>query len=397
MAILDRVFARLSRVTSTGRFVPQIDGLRFVAIAVVILFHTARVLEEFVPTRVAQWPEDPLWILYKQGFCGVQLFFGISGFILALPFAEQHIAGQRPVSLARYFLRRVTRLEPPYFINLFSFFILRTVLIGESAQQLLPHLLASIFYVHNIAYDTSSTMVNPVAWSLEIEVQFYIMAPLISRLFTIRNTSRRRAAIVALALAFGALRAALVRPESEHGWNLITELPFFLVGFLLADLYLVDWHKQPKQTFLWDVFSGLAWAALFPWIAGTYLDGLVTPILIFIAYVGAFRGVLGSRVFSNPWLVTIGGMCYTIYLYHYAILMTLGPRTVHLWAGPGRWADALFQTALLFPPVILVSAGLFAAFEKPFMQRDWPSVWRTTIRGWLRRPSVEASPGGGEG
>jgi peptidoglycan/LPS O-acetylase OafA/YrhL len=102
---------RLRRVTRDGRWIPEVDGLRFIAIFSVILFH---MLNEMIgrigPVEPGyRWLEQPL----SNGFRGVTLFFVISGMILALPFARQYLES-RPVSLRKYYLRRVTRLEPPY-------------------------------------------------------------------------------------------------------------------------------------------------------------------------------------------------------------------------------------------------------------------------------------------
>src|SRR5262245_10743057 len=68
--------------------------------------------------------ENVFDLFIAQGRYGVQLFFIISGFILALPFAAERLAGARPVRLKAFYLRRLTRLEPPYFLVLTIFFLL---------------------------------------------------------------------------------------------------------------------------------------------------------------------------------------------------------------------------------------------------------------------------------
>src|SRR5437667_40038 len=111
-----RLLVRLSRETSSGRFIPEMDGLRFVAIAMVVLFHlngylTAKAVSpQYAFTARSDWITQVALV----GFRGVELFFVISGFILGLPFAAHHIAGAPRVSLSKYYLRRLTRLEPPY-------------------------------------------------------------------------------------------------------------------------------------------------------------------------------------------------------------------------------------------------------------------------------------------
>ena len=71
---------RLRRITSSGDYIPEIDGLRFVAILSVVLYH----LYGFLPNSGAGLPLQPA---VSHGYRGVNLFYVISGFVLALPFA----------------------------------------------------------------------------------------------------------------------------------------------------------------------------------------------------------------------------------------------------------------------------------------------------------------------
>src|SRR5690349_18716626 len=91
----DALAERLSRVTSSGELIPEIDGFRFLAISSVIAFHLmVNYMSWSGRSTVMQSPEQWLvvgersWILLPAfcGFFGVQLFFVISGFVLALPF-----------------------------------------------------------------------------------------------------------------------------------------------------------------------------------------------------------------------------------------------------------------------------------------------------------------------
>src|SRR4051812_49366863 len=102
---------RLSRRTTSGRIIREIDGLRFVAITFVVLFH----LGGLVKAHAAGGTSSLLRVVNTGGY-GVQLFFVVSGFVLSLPFAAHRLRNGRVVSLRAYFLRRLTRLEPPYIV-----------------------------------------------------------------------------------------------------------------------------------------------------------------------------------------------------------------------------------------------------------------------------------------
>src|ERR1035438_8690650 len=148
----------LRRITSGGRFIPQIDGLRFIAIMSVILIHIHASLAQSggVPPSVEQVPyTETMHMLSKRG---VYLFFVISGFILGTPFAQMYINRSGIVNLKAYFMRRLTRLEPPYVLCMIIctfVLVVRGTLIFREA---LPHLLAGIGYAHALIYDGNGSM-----------------------------------------------------------------------------------------------------------------------------------------------------------------------------------------------------------------------------------------------
>lgn len=252
---------RFQRRTAGGRLVPAIDGLRFYAIAGVVLYHISYNLLQtghvFSSSVLGAWVAR----LASCGWFGVQLFFVISGYILGMPFAVAKLPGNSPVSLKAYYLRRLTRLEPPFLLSLALLFLLRA---GVQHQPgLWPHLLATALYSHNIVYENSSP-VSAVTWSLEVEVQFYILAPLLGLIYRIGPLWQRRAAwMIALCLAhLLALwsSTAVVYPQIGNF------LPYFLVGMLLADVSCFDWRqgREVPVSPLWDIVAIGAVIALLP-------------------------------------------------------------------------------------------------------------------------------------
>lgn len=95
--------------------------------------------------------------------------------------------------------------------------------------------------------------------------------------------------------------------------------------------------------------------------------------------VAAFRGKITARFLGNRWIATIGGMCYTIYLYHWFMISGLYRGTIVLQTKI-LWLDLLIQFAVMAPIIIVVCTGLFVLFERPFMQRDWPAKLLEKIR-----------------
>lgn len=367
--------AKASRDTTSGQFIPEIDGLRFIAIFSVILFH----LTGTIVGKTGRTTEhDPLASLFSHGHFGVQLFFVISGAVIALPFAKGYLTGEKLPNLKNYFLRRLTRLEPPYIVHLLIRFALIILIAGNSAEQArnqLPHLLASLAYLHNIIYGVSSTISN-VAWSLEVELQFYILAPFITSLFMIKSKKQRRIFLVLL-IALFSLISFLIDGSPRFHLSILCYAHFFLTGFLLIDVYITEWNQAPVRSLGWDIVSVLSWSA----VVALFYQGEVGRVLfvvpLFIAYCSAFKGVWSNRFLCYPLIYIIGGMCYTIYLYHFTVFFFFAPilnmfgyEFAFLYNSP-LWFAIIKAGLIVVPIVLLISAIFFVFIEKPCMARDW--------------------------
>lgn len=352
--------ARLARPQPAQEFLPQIDGLRFVAILSVVLYH----LQGFAAERFPVAESSMTWLqrLMAQGHYGVPLFFALSGYILGRPFL-----GERPVGLKNYYLRRLTRLEPPYVACLLIIFALKLSGTDATFSSLFPSLLASLVYMHGLIYGTASE-VNGVAWSLEVEWQFYVLAPLLFALVA-RSRSWLRHAGLWLAMALGGAAYAFDYHDTPRlGISLLHYLGFFAAGAWVA---VLDSANQARVRALrYDAIGLLAWAA----IAGCLLHGGGTqgllPALTAIVLWSGLNGTYSAR-FLGWWPVyCVGAMCYSIYLYHFFVISFLGKVLV---ACVGTTITA-GQQLLLLPfavaTVMLVCAIPYLLVERPFM------VWR---------------------
>jgi peptidoglycan/LPS O-acetylase OafA/YrhL len=110
---------------------------------------------------------------------------------------------------------------------------------------------------------------------------------------------------------------------------------------------------------------------------------LVRPFVIVVAYAAMFRGRAANFLVTRPFFTVIGGMCYTIYLYHPFLKSALKHVFFRLHVTNALWVNSVLQIILLGGTIVPVSSVLFALFEKPFMYRDWPrKFWN---RLWTRR------------
>jgi peptidoglycan/LPS O-acetylase OafA/YrhL len=371
----ERLLLPFRRITSSGDYIREIDGLRFVAIVSVYLYHLFGDVLKHSPAQAKATVAGSFFFMLALNLrVGVELFFVISGFVLAMPFAAAYLAGGRPVRLGRYFLRRVTRLEPPYVLSMLLFFTLKVFAGRGSFHQLLPHLGASLAYLHNEIYKEPS-VISIVAWSLEVEVQFYILAPLLARVFQICSAALRRLVLTIACLGFSAVDC-LWGQKAFVRLSLLGSVQYFLVGFLLADLFVSRGRTRAGQ-WSWDLVSLAGWPALaILLVSQSVWKNMLIPWFVLVLYLSAFHGLWINRLFTNVWLTTIGGMCYSIYLLHNYAISALGAYTENLFLSSSIALRTLMQFVMMTPLILAVSALYYILIEKSCMRPDWPrQLW----------------------
>ncbi len=392
---LDKLYNLLKRKTVSTNFIPAIDGLRFLAIWVVVIDHMQGFVRTKLPFDIITPGSTTYWPIYQfidaNGQKGVLLFFMISGFILGLPFAKHFWQGEKKVILKNYYLRRLTRLEPPYAFNMLACFFLIlfykghefTSMFSKSFSGLLPSIASSLTYTHNIFFPHNLS-VNPVAWSLEIEVQFYLLVPLLVLIFKLPKLYRRML-LVFLIFFFTFMQSRYNLPV----WTIYMFIQYFLAGFLLVDVYLSGF-KLKINSFL-ALLLGMA--ILFPFF---YLDTFGLPYFDFYFIVVAFSFAVlvltndfWNKVFSWKFLTAIGGMCYTIYLWHNLVISAVGNISVRYNFSHGYLANLFLQMVILLPAVVLASTVLYLLIEKPCMDRLWPiKLWHFVKRIFKGKAAV---------
>jgi peptidoglycan/LPS O-acetylase OafA/YrhL len=380
MAIWDKIYSAFKRKTNTTSFIPQIDGLRFLAIMMVLLYHLNIFITVKVPFSFTRPTADYWWMfnLLDSDRKGVFLFFVISGFILALPFARAARGEGKPVELKHYYLRRLTRLEPPYILVMVACFFGILLLPGHEFAAgfphtffgLLPRLGASLIYMHNIIFPQYLSL-NPVAWSLEIEVQFYLLVPLLVKVFKLPQVPRR-ILLIAAPVVFIFLQH-LLHPTVD---TLFSYIQYFLAGFLLADLYLSQVKiKLPAAVSLGIGLLCLLFIGYADLRPHNYLE-YIFPVVILGFYLLVLTDPVWKKVFSLRFITAIGGMCYSIYLLHYNIIPLVGNYTIFHNFSHSYPLVYLWQTLILLPTVLVVSSVFYLLIERPCMDKDWPvKLW----------------------
>ena len=227
-------------------YIAPIEGLRGVAVLMVVLFHYVVLREgNFDDPYVGAINQvEALNRAVHHGYLGVDLFFVISGFLLALPWFLEARAG-RPAPPARaFYVRRVRRIVPAYYVQLAALFaIVLPLLHGWTywRSDLYVYALngvAHALFVHNLFPLTSASMgVNGALWTLAVEAQFYLLLPLVAPLFVRRP----------VAMLFASLALALAWRFSVSSDFLRAQLPAYLGHFALGIVLGRAWLDRPAR------------------------------------------------------------------------------------------------------------------------------------------------------
>ncbi len=312
----------------------DIEGLRAIAVVIVVLFHA----------RIGP---------FEGGFIGVDVFFVVSGFLItSLLLREAEAEGK--VSLAAFWARRARRLLPASLVVIVATLIAARILLNPLDQRdITDDAFAATFFAVNFVfgflrtgYFASQQSPSPLLhyWSLAVEEQYYLVWPVVvallvhrgRRVFSDPAAMRRRVGIV-LALVWVPSFIACVNYSNDtewafymlptRAWELATGA---LVAVFLPRLRRIS--KQMRAIFGWAALIGLAVATLqiknVMTIGGkvmSYPSAIALwPVLTtaaLLAFGDVRRNVGPSRLLALPPLQWIGGRSYAIYLWHWPLLV----------------------------------------------------------------------------
>lgn len=398
--------------TSGHHRVREIEGLRAVAAGLVVVFHLSTALNVTHPGLVSP---GPMYWIGRLGPLGVAIFFVLSGFLLYQPFAQSALADKPGPALGRYFVRRFARIFPAYWLALAAWLFVvgpdQVPGIGQAAEY--------FGLVQN--YHAGSFLRGlGVAWSLVIEVSFYLVLPLLAWLLrgwrpAATRAARVRRQFIGLAcmyvLGIGA-RAWATHARSpfvfqHHLWRpyryidlwLPSYLDWFALGMIVAVVAATVQSGDVTPRLIEPLVRrpGVSWLCAFgvycllqqadyPTIVGTRYSMLqvltrntlmpvvallvIAPVALAPSGSGAIRAMLRS-----PALVAAGTVSYGTYLWH-----LIATYQVSTWITEGSLPRSALVEVLL---VVVLTAGTatlsFFFVERPFIR--WSArVGRRTPR-----------------
>jgi peptidoglycan/LPS O-acetylase OafA/YrhL len=334
--------------------VPALDGLRGIAITVVVMFHVLR------------WP--------RGGFLGVDVFFVLSGFLITTLLIQEWQVAER-ISLRAFYRRRALRLLPALTAMLTVFTLQGLIL--YSLGQIDPSMfrrwwisdLSGLLYIQNfVKAAASSNNIVGVGqlWSLGAEEQFYIVWPIVLIWLLRRGSKPRTIAIVAgsAALMVCVHRLELVLSGAPARWIFFSPTSRadpIMLGCCLGVCYAYGLFKPQLSRIVglaapWAVVLGGAMiftqrglATLFP---GLLILEIATAIVL-LAVMNRSSRFVSAGLSWRP-LVGLGKTSYGIYVWHDLFLGLMPPYMV-------------------IPTVLIVAMLSYEYIEKPFLRRKQSS------------------------
>lgn len=334
--------------------VPALDGLRGVAVLLVLFTHVWEVTPRLTPR--------PFY-----GFLGVDIFFVLSGFLITALLLREQASGA--VSFRGFYRRRALRLLPALFALVAAYSVYAAV--TDLGTRVWPTMLSMVFYFDNwrIVFGGIKATTPPGLghmWSLSIEEQFYMLWPAILIIGLKRQLSIVVAIIAAVILVIHLDRAVFW----SHGTNWVylyvrtdARADSLLIGALVALLW-VRGYLPTRYTAIAAIpaMAFFAWCLHFQPTSEFFPRGGYTLVALAVAVVllAVLDGGWLAAVFSFAPLRAVGRVSYGLYLWHFPAFLAVRRYGSHLSSTP-RLTLALVLAAGL-------TVASWFAIERPFLR-----------------------------
>ena len=343
------------RITAPGeRYWPELDGLRTVAVTLVILAHVG------IP-----------WA--RGGAIGVDIFFTLSGFLITTVLLDE-FKRTNEIRLARFYARRLLRLYPALLCLVLLGVSFASLLDPEAKRQTNSEAVQAISYTMNwfsVRSGGTGAGIFSHCWSLAVEEQFYLVWPLALLLMLDRLRPGIAIAVTAVLVVFSiALEVALYR---HFGWRRVyygtdARFPQLLIGAIAAMAYS---NRRPSARIALGINAIAAMGALL--ILGS---AALSPPRYLYAQLGYWCVALGTaaiiltlvnnpatslrRSIGSAIAVAIGRVSYGVYLWHWPIAYSLSSLAPNL----GPYA----RLGIVAPTSIGIALVSFRFVERPFLR-----------------------------
>lgn len=337
----------------------EIDGLRAVAVIPVILFHAG-------------------FTAFPGGFVGVDIFFVISGYLITSLIIEEKRSST--FSLMRFYERRARRILPALLTVMFFCLPAAWVLLFPSdfvdfSNSLIsvPLFASNFLFWKTSGYFEGAAEMKPLlhTWSLAVEEQYYLLFPIFFLLIWKAGRSWWIAifSLIVVASLLAAQWASTTSPVA--GFYLLPTRSWELIlGALVAALQAVG-KRSPARFAQFPAAAGamvglgLITVSLVAFDGSTPTPSIATLVptmgaALVLAF--AIEGTLAARILSSPWLVRIGLISYSLYLWHQPLLAFA--------KHAGASVEGGFVSAALIAVSVVLATASWHLVERPFRNRQ---------------------------
>jgi peptidoglycan/LPS O-acetylase OafA/YrhL len=323
-----------SPLIPSSRRIPQLDGLRGIAVLLVVLYHYV-----YLPGKPTQnWIVNHVQATFQLGWAGVDLFFVLSGFLIGGILLD---ARGSTNYFSTFYLRRVHRIFPIYYIWIGAyFFVAFTGLIRWAgplgiAQDRWTTVPVYTLFLQNTVRNHGGAFASPwlaALWSLAVEEQFYLLAPSLVRWLS------KRGLVISIVLAIvGApmVRMLVFRYLPTHAQAPYVLTPCRADALAMGVFLALAWREERWKAWLqghlkWlygalALLSGsvylIAWGkSAFSWTTAVWgyscIDAFFSGLLILVLL--RPEG-LWARICKWPFLIEMGGISYCAYVIHLSV------------------------------------------------------------------------------
>lgn len=288
---------------------PSLDGVRALAVLAVVAFHT-------------------IYELFHGGYVGVDIFFVLSGFLITT-ILRSELANTGAIDWRRFFFRRAARLMPPLALSMAGMYLICVLLFPNI--DIRPDIIVSLLYLADYArafWETPEFLKH--TWSLAVEEHFYMIWPFFLIATSKINTRSLFNLLMGLWLAATAWKSidALVWGDFIRTYSRFdTRMSGMILGSALA---IRPFTVQSETVTLLGKYAlyalailclGLSWHTIPALLFGGLIAEIASAGLIVALTSGHQTNTL--KFLEHPWLVHLGKLSYSIYLWHYGIAIVL--------------------------------------------------------------------------
>jgi peptidoglycan/LPS O-acetylase OafA/YrhL len=362
------------------------DGLRGIAVLMVFGYHLHERGLMPDPFSLLGLPVKVPW-LFLSGFLGVEVFFFISGFVLFYPYARHLIEGRPKPGIAHFYLRRSLKIVPSYVVVVCAMALIAPQNVPAN-ESLIAHVLAHTLFIHGFFPNTFTSIVGPL-WSLTVEVEYYVLFPVICAIW-LRDVWAGFALMIVISAVYRwHLASTGFAGEYWHTNQLPAFLNLFAAGmfssYLLVRARSKSWWFTGRPIVA-TVICALALTGVYAMLGAVIPQGGgppvwtwqndyrdVTAALLGVAAItGPFAVPQVRLIIDNPATRWVAFVSYNLYLWNKPLIIMF---TSALDArGPWPYGSAAGIVAIVV--IALAVAWFFTTFvEQPFLIDGWRRLW----------------------